>query len=469
MSHSRHYLVNVIAQIGSRALSMGAGFLVFVLVARLMGSDVLGQLAFVMAFILIFGNIADMGTMAVLAKDLVLEKDSDPELYFGNYLLLRLFLALVAILISGLFVWLINPELLELLLISSFAIPFVGSRFLETVYQVYKKPQYTLYSSAFLAVLQLSIALPLLFWFKVGLVGYLYGFVITQALYFIFSMSLALRLVTPRFVFKWSILRKIIILAAPIGLWSLFNSFNSRTDIFMLNYWRTDHEVGIYNAAYRILDLAVVVAATASVPLVPVLSKMLKEQGDKAKVLCQRILEITVILLLPIPIVLPYIAEDLVLLIYGDGYSGSAQILQIFAFIFVLLSSLYVSSAINLASDNIHHSWWSAAIAVLINVASNYFWIPVYGVMGAAIATTLSTLFMVLVSLFYVNQSLSGAFALTRWLKIGASVLLPYLLVSILNWDSSLINIVFFLLAYIFLIWLFRLIPIEDFRTDNSH
>jgi len=448
---------------------MGAGFLVFVLVARLMGSEALGQLAFVMAFILIFGNIADMGTMAVLAKDLVLEKDSDPALYFGNYLIIRFFLALVALLVSVSLVWLIKPELLELLLISSLAIPFVGSRYLETVYQVYDKPQFTLYSSAFLAVLQLGIALPLLFYFKVGLVGYLYGFVITQGLYFVFSMILALKLVTPRFVYKWSICRKIILLAAPMGIWALFNAFSSRADIFMLSYWCTGHEVGIYNAAYRILDLAVVVAATASVPLVPVLSKMLKEQGEKAKVLCQRILEMTVVLLLPIPIILPYLAEDLVLLVYGEEYIGSAQVLQVFAYIFVFLSSLYVASAINLASDNIRHSWWSAAIAVAINVVANIFWIPKFGVMGAAVATALSTLFMVLVSLFYVNLSLSGAFELKRWLKITVAVLLPYQLVSMMPWESSFMYVVFFLLGYIALIWLFRLMPIEEFSSGNSH
>lgn len=448
---------------------MGAGFFVFVLIARVMGSDVLGQLAFVMAFILIFGNVADMGTMAVLAKDLVLEKKADPGLYFGNYLLVRLFLALVAILIAVAIVWLIQPELLELLLISSLAIPFVGSRYLETVYQVYEKPMYTLYSSTFLAVIQLGIALPLLFWFKVSLVGYLYGFVVTQGLYFIFSMMLALRLVKPRLNLEWSIVKKIMILAAPMGLWSLFNAFSSRADIFMLSYWRTSNEVGIYNAAYRLLDLAVVVAATASVPLVPVLSKMLKEQGDKAKLLCQRLLEIVVILLIPVPIVLPYIAKDLIILVYGEAFIASAQVLQVFAFIFVFLSSLYVASAINLASDNIHHSWWNAIVATAINVIANIYWIPEYGVMGAAVATAFSTFFMILVSLIYVNQSLSGAFELKRWLKIAASVLLPYSLILMLQWQSNWANMILFLLAYIAMIWMFGLIKLKEFGLVNSH
>lgn len=465
MSTARHYLVNLFAQIGSRILSMGSGFLIFVLIARIMGGESLGDLAFVMAFILIAGIIGDMGTIAALGKDLVLEKEKNPEIYFGNYLILRAGLAVIAVLLAVPLISFIKPELLDLLLIASIAVPFVGTRFLETVYQVYEKPQYTIYSSFFLAFIQLSIAIPLLFWIKVDLYGYLVGFAVTQVSYFIFAMFLATRLIVPRFSLKLNIIRSIIVVAAPLGIWSLFNGLSSRLDIFMLSYWRSSQEMGLYNAAYRLLDLAVVVAATASVPLVPVLSRLLKEKGEEAKVLCKRLLEMTVVVLLPIPFVVFFLAEDLVLFLYGKEFFASVEVLQLFAVMFIFFTTIYLSAAINLASDNIRHSWWSAGIATGINAVANYYLIPELGIMGAAIATFISTLFIVLISFYYVNQSLSGAFELGRWLRILGVLLSMFVAVYLFHMKSTPILVLIILTVYILMVWLLKLLPLGLFRN----
>jgi O-antigen/teichoic acid export membrane protein len=458
---ARHYLVNVFAQIGGRIFSMGASFLIFVLIARIMGTGSLGQLASVMAFVLIAGNIADMGTMAALARDLVLEKENGAETYFGNFLILRAVLAILAIVIAVPVVSIVAPDLTDLILMTSLAIPFVGSRFLETVYQVYNKPQYTVYSSAFLAVVQLGIALPLLLWFKVDLLGYLAGYVVTQIAYFAFSIFLATRLISPRFILKIPVIQATIGLAAPMGLWSLFNAVSSRLDIFMLNHWRSTEEAGLYNAAYRLIDLSIILAAAAAVPLVPVLSKLLTEKGYIAKIYCRKLFEATVVVLLPVPVILFYIAEELVLLLYGEEYLPAAEVLRIFSVLFVLSISMYIASAINLASDNIHYSWWSAAVALVINAGANFYFIPELGIIGAAYATIASTVFMASVSFYFVHKSLSGTLELKIWFRIMVTIISMSTAIFLMPFDSVLLSVFCLTGLYMLLVWRLRLLDFE--------
>lgn len=445
---------------------MGAGFVVFVLIARLLGSEALGNFALIMAFILIAGTIADMGTMAALAKDLVLEKNKQPDIYFGNYLMLRFMLAMLAILTAAPLIIFIKPSLIHMVLISAVAVPFVGGRFLETVYQVYERPEYTIFSSLFLAVTQLGIALPLLLWIGVDLQGYLIGFVLTQALYFVFSMYLASRLLLPRFEFKRNIIQRLIILAAPMGLFSVFNAVSSRLDIFMLSLWRSSEEMGLYNAAYRLLDLAIIVAATASVPLVPVLSRLLKEQRENACIICKRLIEITVVALMPVPFILYFIAEELVLMLYGQEFLAAVPVLRLFSLLFVCFSCMYIASAVNLAADNIHHSWWSAAIAALLNFVANYYLIPIYGILGAAFATVFSTLFITLVSFYFLNKSLHGAFDCKRWMSILVMLLTLSVTAYLLQSYSAIVLITSILCIYCLLIYLFKLIPVELIKSN---
>lgn len=443
---------------------MGTSFLIFVLIARIMGTESLGQLASIMAFILIAGNIADMGTMAALAKDLVLEKEKGAETYFGNFLILRAVLAILAIVIAVPLVSMIEPDLTDLILMTSLAVPFVGSRFLETVYQVYNKPQYTVYSSAFLAVVQLGIALPLLLWFKVDLLGYLAGFVVTQIAYFAFSIFLATRLIRPRFIFKVNAIQATIGVAAPMGLWSLFNAVSSRLDIFMLNHWRSSEETGLYNAAYRLVDLSIVLAAAGAVPLVPVLSKLLAEKGYIAKTYCRKLFEATIVILLPVPFVFFYLAEDLVLFLYGEAFLATAEVLRIFSVLFVLYTSMYMALAINLASDNIHYSWWSAAVAMVINAGANFYFIPEFGIIGAAYATVASTAFMASVSFYFVHKSLSGALDLKIWFRIMVTIISMSTAIFLMPFDSILLSVFCLTGLYMLLVWRLRLLDFELIR-----
>lgn len=466
MSNARHYLLNVLVQGLSRAIAMGSAFLAFILVARVLGTEALGDLAFLMAYLMLAGVGADFGTTSALGKDLANELDGDPRGYFSNYLAVRASLALLAILVALPLSLLLRPDLADLLVVTSIAIPFVGSRVFETVYQVFHKPQYSVYSALFLGITQASLASILLLVFEVGLEGYVAGYVLTQLGYFLVTFGLAVKLLQPRAAINRSSLIAIISLAAPMGAWSLLNTISARADILMLSYWRSAHEVGLYNAAYRILDLASAIAFTAAIPLVPLLTKKFSGDSPEDKTAAvAKIIELTFIFCLPVALFSLPLATPLLVLIYGEAFRESASYLPIFACLFVILALVWMGSAVNLSADNVRHAWWSAAIAAAINIGANAYLVPRYGGMGAAWASLGSNSLMLLISQAYIYRNIGNIFRADRWLRITLAAIAGYTLLHLPVDAHPLVNASLGLAGYFAAITVFGLLPFEHLRS----
>jgi O-antigen/teichoic acid export membrane protein len=320
-------------------------------------------------------------------------------------------------------------------------------------------------------VAQISVAVFLLLVLEVELKGYMIGFVAVQSAYCLLTLFLVFLLVTPRFTIERKLFLDIVVLAAPIGLWSIFNAVSTRADIFMLSYLQSADDVGIYNAAYRLLDLGTAVAATVAVPLVPVLTRKFGTNFKAMRTTAARVFELTVVCTIPIPVSLMFIASPLVELTFGEAFSRSAVLLPIFGWLFIMLVLMYVGNAINLTSNNIRHASWSAAIAAAINIVANLFLIPRYGVLGAAWSSALSTLFMFIVSMAFVRINVGNVFEARKWIKIGVAAAVPYGVLMFTPDQGVIIRLFIAAAAYVLALLFLRLLPFEylvAWRRSNA-
>lgn len=444
---------------------MGASFLSFVLVARVLGSEVLGQYAFLIAFIVTAVTLADFGTTASFTRGIAQERDRDAAGYLGNFLVIRAVLA-VAILAVGVSVaMVIKPELRHPLLIACAVVPLAAARFFEPVYQVYGRARYAIHTSLVLGASRLALAAVLLLGLHVGLTGYMYGYLAAQLIYTVFALGLVFHLVRPRFEIRRERLRSIAVLAAPIGVAEIFNALYARADVIMLSYLRSAHEVGIYNAAFALLDLAVVVAVTVTMPLVPLLTKKLLEDREATRAGCARIMEIAVIACAPGPILLAFVAEPLMVTIYGPEFAGSAPLLVIFGWLFLLTLCFMIGSAINLATGNVGHGYWSSAATAALNIALNFYLIPAYGAVGAAWATAASLLLKLAVSQYYVQVGLGNLYVPGRWLRIALAVALYNLALTHSVGDSIVVPVLVSSAGYVALTAAMGLLPLAQLRA----
>lgn len=457
----QQYLSSAGAQSISRALSVAANLLSLVLVARVLGTNDFGNYTFVMACVNIAATLADLGTTSVLAHGLTTDSHAEPDLYFGNFLVIRAATTLAATLLALAAIPFADRGLLGPLLVCAISIPFVASRFFDPVYQVFGRPRYSVYASLLYSVSLAAVSLVLLPWLHVPLLDYLWAWVGCNVLYTILAFHLATRVVRPRFDIRWQALKSIAALAIPLGVGALFYIVNTRADVMMLSYMTTPRDTGLYGAAYKLLDFGGMLAVTALWPLIPILSREQRAGKEGALVAIRCVTEVAGVLSFPVAVVAQYLALPIITLLYGADYAEAASVVGILAVIFVILIYCLIGVVANLSTGTVQHSYWNTAVAAVINIALNFVLIPRHGMVGAAWAALVSHVWMLLVQQRYVLVHAGNPFVLGFWLKlVGANAALLAAL-QLSHADRNPLVVPFAVMAYAAFVHVFRLIPEE--------
>ncbi|MBL4904127.1 MAG: polysaccharide biosynthesis C-terminal domain-containing protein [Desulfocapsa sp.] len=175
-----------------------------------------------------------------------------------------------------------------------------------------------------------------------------------------------------------------------------------KADVLMLGYFRTPHEVGIYGMALFVNEAVNVIFDSVLRVCLPKASALSGKADDAGiRLLFRQSVKNIYIGIIPIVVVIAIAAPTAINLIYKGKYDDSILLIYLF-----LASSLvkpvgYVAGVILGATGNIKLDNRNCWISALLNVVCNFLLIPTLGVMGAAIASTVS--FISLTILHYVS------------------------------------------------------------------
>lgn len=418
MDLRKNYITNVSAQSLGRVCTMGANFIVFVLAARILGAEVFGQYSYITVFLGLAILVAEFGTTSVLAIDIA-RVGEDASAYWGNFLILRLALALLVTVIGIPVAWLARPDLFSCLVVGLLGLFFLGSRFFNPVFQVYEHPWYSfwgaaLYSMVFalFSVVALLLGRPLL--------DLIVLYVLANIVYTVFTAWQSLAVIRPAFRLQWKIQKSMLSLAVPVGISSIFTLVHTRADTFMLAVMKGDYEVGIYNGAYRFLDMAVIAAVMLSNPLVPIFSKLILDGREGLRRRYSLIIALLTVFIIPAAMLVPLVSGPFVDLIFGAEYKEVAPLLDIMAWIGVLTFYSLFNFVALLAVKVVRFQVWLGGVTAVMNVVLNYYLIPEYGVYGSAWTTLAVECIFVLVSSLYLIKSIGNIFDFLIWCRIGA-------------------------------------------------
>lgn len=458
-SRKRYYSINLAAQATGRLFSIASNLVVFILVARLLGTEKFGEFSYIIAFIGMCMLIAEFGTTVIFAKDIA-QIGEDADIYWGNFIILRFCLSLAVAIPAIAAAHLVRYDLFHYLLTGILALPFIASRFFDPLFQVYQKPWLsTVCSVAYASLYLASTFCAIQFFNSLWLVVVSYG--ISNVVYTILAFILSASLLKPRFHFQLQIVKKNLKLAWPIGIASLIVMVNTRADIFMLAAIKSDYEVGIYNAAYRFLDLAATLAIILIGPILPIFSKDAKEDRSVLKKTFSEIMERLAIILIPAAIITPYISTIVIKLIFGDAFISSANVLNIFSWVGVLIFYSLFSSALLASIGVTHFAWWNAVLAASTNILLNYFWIPRYSYIGSAWATLICEVILLGVSMIYIINTIGNVFRWSRWLRIISVNILLFAYLYMSRGKTDLLLAIYAALIYMMLLIVFNIVPVK--------
>jgi stage V sporulation protein B len=292
------------------------------------------------------------------------------------------------------------PELALIIKITSLGIPFgVFVSIYTGFFQGFKKMErmsYTLISSQVFRVIVSAI----LVWLGYKVVGAIIG----SSLAFVFGVFVAYFLFRPLNIHytkaNFNTFFEVFKFSIPTSISGLATIIFAFTDIFLIGKLLDITAVGIYGAASPTARLTIAIAIAISATILPIVAEKKAKNGqEKIKHHTYQSLMYFILAAVPIMVGLYFIAPWLLSTLFGPAYAAGTT-----AFRILIIGSFFISIHIVLAGSFQGIGWPSIPMYVIITAASinlflNFKLIPLYGIEGAAIATTISSVIGGLTSL----------------------------------------------------------------------
>ncbi|MBU2544924.1 flippase [Patescibacteria group bacterium] len=389
----------------SEGISRLAMFLLIIYVARILGPNQFGVFSFALAFCSLFLIFSHLGLSEIIIRELAEDKENEKK--YPAILTLKISLSIFAYLLLFLSSFFISNEMRKIVWI--LGIYVLSNNFLIIIYAFFRARQKMKYEAGIKIIqsfLILGMGFILLKYIpSVETLGYvLFGstlltilFVLTLFSIFIMPISLS---------FDFAVWKNFLKLSWPLGLAVAIGVILLRINSVMMGYLGQLTEVGWYNAAYRIVGIAIIFSALMLSSFFPALSKIFKESKERAEQIYNLYREITIAIAVPLVVSGIVLSSKIILFLYGASYLPAVLAFQILIgvaginFLYNPYSMMFVVSNKQKAILII------SSITVGINIVLNIILIPRYSLYGAAIATLISYLILLFIT-FEISRRLN--------------------------------------------------------------
>jgi O-antigen/teichoic acid export membrane protein len=382
---------NTVVQVAGGALASLVSFFTFVAVTRGLGPEAFGNFTAATVFLFIPVVLADVGlSTAVLREISAAPERTEPAM--------RASLPLRALISAGALVIAIavgmampfNDQTKVAILISSAGAFFtLLTLSLQPVLQAQLKMHWAAAATLAGRVSTLALTLGALavgLGFKSIVTAQVIGLAVTFLLH-----AVAVAAIVPlRPVVDVAYWRRLVAGSLVIGLAISISLIYFRVDTVLLALLRSSEEVGLYGAAYKFIELAVLVPAAVGVSMFPPLARFAASGDPRAAGLVQRTFDVLVAAAVPVIVLMLAYPEELLTLTAGPDYADGAIALQLLApfALFAFINALFWRMGLAARRDR---TLLAIAVFVLvINVVLNLVFIPSYGFKAAAVITVVS-------------------------------------------------------------------------------
>jgi O-antigen/teichoic acid export membrane protein len=400
---SRNVLYLTLAQLISYVLLFFYG----IYAARYLGVENFGILSFAIAVAGVLSVFMDFGFGTLAVRELSRQKELAQK-YVSNIFLLKIILSSIIFAFFSVFGFLkgITFFVLAAVIFGVFASNFANTFF--AVFQAYEDLKYQSIGRI-LSSLTLFLVIPISYYFHLGLRGFAAFYGLAYFIVFIYAFFALRKFVKIKLEFDIAFCKTLVKDSLPYGLASLLSTICFWADSIMLSYFQGNVSVGIYNAAYRIVFVLLVIPTIFGMAFFPTLSRLYKENSHKF--VTKYFLKSMFLLSLPIGVGITVLAERIISLVFGQEYSLSAMALKLLVWsaVFIFLNTVYTNylGSINAQKEITK----TILIGTFLNVALNALFIPKYSFVGASLTTIATEAFMFAV---FAIQAHKYHFDLTR-------------------------------------------------------
>jgi O-antigen/teichoic acid export membrane protein len=430
----------------SQLIRLFTNVFIFVGIARLYGPEEYGQFTIAYTLATIFIVVADFGFDVLLTTEVAKHRDDIVNIgrkFFSMKILFTLLSTTLMLLIPAFRAF--SPGSRNIIFILVLYMIFTTfTNFFNAIFRGYERFEYETKISFITNLILLSLLI-LLGSLKVELHFLMISFVIARFVGLIISIIFSRKLVGADFLkldfSEWRIALTSVLI---YGIHFLFGNLYFQLDTILIGLIRGDQDAGIYQAAFKIMLMLLLIPEIAISTILPMLTKVFVNNRELWRNIGRLLFKILFFIAIPVAAVLYFYSDKIIQIVFGDkGFNEAIPVLQIFSFVVLLRFSLEPFALMLTTANRQMIRMYVVITATILNLIFNSIVIPYYGIIGAA---WVSVGINVLVGLGYIIPNRRFLF---EWLKsIKELVFLGLVIFSLLLFDSTIVATVVTLLLY---------------------
>lgn len=362
--------------------------LIFWMLARFFGPETFGKFSYSHTLANTFLLFADFGFDLLLTTEIAQNRSAAKQI-FQQYFWIKIFLALASLLVMIAFVLIRGGDFDSILLGILFAFYMLFNtiaNFFVASFKGFERLDYDAKVSLLMNLFLFFSAL-FLFLFHQNIFLIAAAYAISRIFGFVYSIKLAPNIL-PGLSYNFIIdnINENLKKAFTYGTLILSSSFLFQLDTILLGIYRTDYEVGIYQAVKNLLLVPFIVPGVVFSALLPTLARNYKENYDNWISLNKTFFKIVFWLNLSIAIILFAYPKEIIEIIYGrENYTSAIPLLELFSLILFLRSTSDYLGVMLITSGRQKIHIITSLVGILITAVTCSILIPRYGALGAGI------------------------------------------------------------------------------------
>jgi O-antigen/teichoic acid export membrane protein len=442
-----------------RVVGVAFGLINSVVLARVLGTDGLGQYAYAMGLAAMFGLLPNLGLSTVITRAVA----QDPRGGGGIIRIATRAQALLGLAVLGLILlvaavlpsqpvslWLIGLAAAQLVL-GSFTWPYLAVLGGHSRYDRVAVVELIAGATGTIGVLLAA---------RLGgrIDSFLWAHVVSAGV----SIAIARIVVDPylpqvqeggRTVL--SVVRQ----ALPFGATAAVQSLYTRVDMMLLGQLSSSAMLGLYSAAYKPINMVLNFGASAAGTLFPYL---VQESGGDPSGSFERVMRVFLVVAPALALVMGGISETLLRVLFGTQFAAGATMLTVLAWSSAA-NWLYAPCGIALQARGKEQMWMRAlAYAFLLNVLLNLWAIPRWGGVGAAVSTLICEIGLLTAGSFMMVRYLGPVLSRATVMASGSATTLGLAVwLGLKPWGNVRATIAAGL-VYLAVLWLLRVATTAD-------
>jgi len=230
--------------------------------------------------------------------------------------------------------------------------------------------------------------------------------------------------------------KELVYFSLPVYFSVFLTMILSRVDTLMIAYFKDIASVGLYNVASPTASLIVIIPFSLLTIFLPIVTSLYaKNSMSHIRKLYTVLTKWVLMTAFPITLLLIFFSKQVIDIMFGKEYLSASLALIILSIGNLLLVLGSPSSLILNMYKKTKIIFYSNFSLVVVDVILNYFFIPLYGINGAALATAISISVLTLIIIFFAVKSIKINPFNKKSLYILFSGFISFIIIYLVNYQ----------------------------------